>query len=233
MTKRRDEELFLPDRAIVLFTKGDMDLLLKTKRHAQIDAWSRFRKIYIFEDSLTIVTRVFYGGPNIGALVEELSAFGVREFILIGYCGGIDETLGVGDVILAKGALREDGLSYHYLPLKEGEGELRIIESQWFDEWCVKVGHYPFYKGIVWSCDAIYRETKEKVERYRKEGILGVEMEVSSFYGVIKYKGLSGIAFLIVSDVFSGYNWAPGFNTEALRQGRERLIRFIYDEGIR
>jgi purine-nucleoside phosphorylase len=83
------------------------------------------------------------------------------------------------------------------------------------------------------DCDALYRETKAKVKRFREMGISAVEMEVASFYAVCNYRNVKGIAFLIVSDILMDNGWRQGFGTDALRHGRQRLLTFLFDDLIR
>jgi uridine phosphorylase len=263
-TKRKREELALPPRAIITFDSGDLKRTLNAKKHRLIDEWTPFRWIYGIDGSNTAATKSHFGGPNVAALVEELSAFGVQEFILWGYCGGIGETINVGDVIIAKGALREDGTSYHYLDDRKSESHQRgddrkdischplddaengsspsppfakgglggfpsydFVYTDWFDHWTGEAKGQGFQEGLIWSCDAIYRETRDKVLNYRKIGISAVEMEVASFYAVCKLKGLKGIALLVVSDSLKDDRWTPGFHTKPFRQGVKKLAEFI------
>ena len=170
------------------------------------------------------MTRSYFGGPNVGALVEELSAFGVREFILWGYCGAISENVAVGDVLVAKGALREEGVSYHYLPADDD-----FVYSGWYTEWEDSAKEAGIREALVWSCDALYRETATKILKYRQMGISGVEMEVASLYAVCAYKRLKSIAFLVVSDSFRNGTWNGGFSTDLFKQGARKLSTFIFE----
>ena len=39
-----------------------------------------------------------------------------------------------------------------------------------------------FKEGAVWTTDAVFRETPAKVERFRQQGALAVEMELSAWH---------------------------------------------------
>ncbi|MCX7966317.1 MAG: nucleoside phosphorylase [Syntrophorhabdaceae bacterium] len=228
ITKRPYDDLILPERAIILFSQGDLGRILAHIEHSRMDAWYPFRTIYKTKGKGTIFTKSVIGGPNIAAIVEEFSCFGVKEFIMWGYCGGINRNLKFGDVILTRGAIREDGVSYHYLE----DSEREIVYSSWVDKWQGPAYEAGFLDGIVWSSDAIYRETEKKIIKYSKEGILAVEMEVSSFYSVCSYRGLKGIAFLVVSDIFTEEKWIPGFHEERFKKGIKKIMEFILKKGI-
>jgi len=228
ITKRPFDDLLLKKRAIIVFNQNDLRRMLSQFEHNIKDAWSSYRTIYEIKEKETILTKSPVGGPNIAAIVEEFSDFGVREFILWGYCGGIKKDLTFGDIILATGALREDGTSYHYI---EDDGT-SIVYSNWVDKWAVDGKRAGFLEGIVWSCDAIYRETEQKIKKYSKEGILAVEMEVASFYSVCNFKNVNGIAFLVISDILTVNKWNPGFFEEQFKKGAKKLFKFITEKAI-
>lgn len=162
------------------------------------------------------------------ALVEELVAFGVLELVLWGYAGGIADGLQAGDIVMATGAVREDGTSYHYMDEDDGP-----VYSNWADEWRDDFQEQGFREGMIWTCDAIYRETQEKVRRYRDESISAVEMEIASFYGVCKFKGVKGIAFVIISDLLHNDRWTGGFHTKSFRDGARRLLSFMLEKVVK
>lgn len=226
-TGKSPEELQLPRRAIITFSSGDVKALLKKTNQKSLKAWSPFRNLFLIEKSETIVTRCYFGGPNIAALVEEISAFGVRELILWGYCGSISDDLSIGDLLIAKGALRQDGVSYHYLDSTED-----FIFTDWFQGWYQRAAKFDIRPAMVWSCDALYRETRDKIQRFMKMGIHAVEMEVASFYAVCNSKKLNGIAFLVVSDQFTDNKWLPGFFDESFKKGAGKMRDFLLAEGV-
>jgi uridine phosphorylase len=226
-TGKNVQELSLPARAVVTFSDGDLKRIAKSKKSIVNDAWRPFRTIHHITESATVMTKSYFGGPNIAALVEELAAFGVRECVLWGYCGAISGNINIGDVIIAKSALREDGVSYHYL-----EEDEDFVESNWADKWVFAKDDYGFREGAIWSIDALYRETEAKISRYGERGILGVEMEVASFYAVCRHTGVKGIAFLVVSDMFRDGIWKSGFHTKPFREGAKRLTGFVLDKVI-
>lgn len=226
-TGKKPEQLTLPGRAIITVSSEDTRFLRRQSASVLLEAWAPFRRIYRCEGRETVFTRTWYGGPNIASLVEELSAFGVREFCLWGYVGGIAPALAIGDVVLASGALREEGVSYHYL-----DGEQDVVYSGWAREWGARAEDRGFIQGTVWSCDALYRETTQKLQTCEQRGILGVEMEVASLYAVCRAKGLDAAAFLVVSDLLREGAWTPGFSTPAFSKGAKQLGLFLVEHAI-
>ena len=55
------------------------------------------------------------GGSSAGICVEELHNIGVEAAIRIGSCGALQKGIGLGDLILGCGAIRDDGASKAYV----------------------------------------------------------------------------------------------------------------------
>lgn len=225
-TRKTDHELALPERAIITFSNGDLRRLTEKGDAPAVTAWQPFRAIYSLSAS-TIAVNSFFGGPNVAALVEELSSFGVREFILWGYCGGISASSGIGSLYVAGRALREDGISYHYL-----EDDSEFVSSDWAKEWFAVCESRGFQCVDVWSTDAIYRETHQKITDYAGRGITAVEMETASLYAVCRSKGLKAAAFLVVSDLINTATWQGGFHTRPFKEGVRNMARFMTEKAI-
>ena len=65
----------------------------------------------------------------------------------------------------------------------------------------------PFTAGKVWTTDAIYRETRQKVDRRKAEGCLVVEMEAAAFFAVARFRGIRFAQLLYGGDDLSGAEW--------------------------
>ena len=55
------------------------------------------------------------GGPSAAIAVEELRHTGVSHMIRIGSCGALQPGIRIGDLILAQGAVRDEGTSAAYV----------------------------------------------------------------------------------------------------------------------
>lgn len=58
------------------------------------------------------------GGPSTAIGVEELVKLGADTFIRIGTCGGMNENVVPGTLVIATGAIRAEGTSREYLPIE-------------------------------------------------------------------------------------------------------------------
>lgn len=145
------------------------------------------------------------GAPLGAALLESAIARGCRKFVACGCAGALDPELGRGEIIVPVSAVRDEGVSYHYLrPGREvaaGPRAVRAIERT------LRRHGVPYRRGKTWSTDAIYRETPGKVRRRRVEGCLVVEMEAAAFFAVAKYRRATFGQMLYRWDDVSGKKW--------------------------
>ena len=58
------------------------------------------------------------GGPSAAIAMEELVKCGADTFVRVGTCGGISEEPLPGDIIIATGAVRQEGTTLHYMPIE-------------------------------------------------------------------------------------------------------------------
>jgi uridine phosphorylase len=145
------------------------------------------------------------GGPLAAGLLEDVIAYGCRKFIVCGGCGVLEKQLSVGHLIVVSSAVRDEGLSYHYLPpgreVKAHEGGVAALEAA-----LAKRG-VPYLVGKTWTTDAPYRETARKIATRRDEGCLIVEMEAASLMAVAEFRGCLLGQVLYAGDDLSGEEW--------------------------
>lgn len=64
------------------------------------------------------VTSTGIGGPSATIAIEELTKCGAHTFIRVGTCGGMQEDVCGGDLVIANGAVRMEGTSREYAPIE-------------------------------------------------------------------------------------------------------------------
>jgi purine-nucleoside phosphorylase len=84
-----------------------------------------------------------------------------------------------------------------------------------------------FHSGAIWTTDAIYRETRHKVETYQRLNALAVEMEISSLCTVARYRRVDLGALAVVSDELTSFKWRPGFKIKEFKRGRQAACEAI------
>jgi uridine phosphorylase len=61
--------------------------------------------------------------------------------------------------------------------------------------------------GRTWTTDAIYRETRARVERRVAEGSVVVEMEAAALLAVARYREVAFGQVLLAGDSLAGATW--------------------------
>ncbi len=123
----------------------------------------------------------------------------------------MQENVHVGDLILVTKALPEDGVSDQY-----GKHDVVSVSPNFLKklETTLQNDSQDFHKGMTWTTCAPYRETIEKLNKYKQENILTVEMEIASLCSVANYRGVEYTALLVCSDSLAGHVWKPQQNTK-------------------
>jgi len=155
--------------------------------------------------------------PYAAADLEFLISAGAEQIVFLNGAGSLREDLPVGGLLLPERLLREEGTSFHYctagVELETNEALNRRILA------AAEALGVELARGRHWTTDAIYRETWNKVERYRASGVYSVDMELSALAGVARYRGCELAAVLVVTDVLSrGHTW-EGTATARFREG--------------
>lgn len=173
---------------------------------------------------------VCLAGPLVGAplavmLAETLIAWGARSLVLLGWCGALSDSVTIGDLVLPASAFVDEGTSRHYAAeASESTASPRLIRCLSEAGSALGIG---IQRGAVWTTDAPFRETREKVLAFRRRGALAVEMECSALFTLGAFRSAEVAALLVVSDDLSSLTWAPGFKDPRFAVGREAACRVV------
>jgi len=165
------------------------------------------------------------GAPAAVTRVEELAACGVERFLVVGWAGALDPDLEAGDFVVCDRALRDDGVSHHYLQSDEetvaASPDLVAAVGRELD-----ARDEAYSVGPSWTTGAVYRETPTEVAAFRDRGVLTVEMEAAAVFAAAEYRDRSAGAAFVVSDRLDPSGWEPSFHHEADR------LRALFDAGF-
>jgi uridine phosphorylase len=158
------------------------------------------------------------GAPAAAMLMELLVAMGVRRFVTIGTAGGIAPGLGVGDLTVCTGAVRDEGVSHHYLP---GHDDAALPDATLTERFAAALATSgaTVAHGPTWTTDAPFRETRAEIAHYQAQGVLTVEMEAAALFAVGAMRGVQVAGGFVVSDVLAASSWDPQFRAEATAAG--------------
>lgn len=194
-------------KALIFFPRA-FDKLTKIKRKCKLiyefKSASSSSPVYLYDNRLVIALCPL-GGPGAANLMEELDYVGIKTFVSCGTCGCINKDVNLEHYFIPTSAIRDEGLSYHYLPAS------RTVQTSEKVNNAIRQALKEFGKehieGVVWTCDAMYRETPERTKRRNQEGAIGVDMECASLSACAKFNKVEFGELLYFSDKTDGKNW--------------------------
>ena len=83
--------------------------------------------------------------------------------------------------------------------------------------------------GPIWTTDGPYRESVAQVNRYGRQGVLGVDMEYGALVAAAAFRKIELTAVLLVSDELWSGKWKPGFRTKGFRKKSSEILHFLAD----
>jgi uridine phosphorylase len=208
----------IPTRGVICFYQDVIDTLLKQRKIQQVSVQRQERLLHpigaaamrpIYEMTTKgkniLIFHPGVGSPVAAAMFEEVIALGCKNFISCGSAGALDKSIAIGHIIVPTVAVRDEGVSYHYLPpgreVSANKEGVVAIES------VLKYYHCEYLLVKTWTTDAIYRETVARVQRRRAEGCLVVEMEAAALFAIAQFRGVQLAQILYCSDDVSNTDW--------------------------
>ena len=175
------------------------------------------------------IFQTLIGGAGTAGLLEETLAMGAKKVLIYGSCGVLDSALVAGHFILPTAAYRDEGVSYHYLPVGD---YVDIPTSERLGEIFDGL-NLPYVKGRVWTTDAFYRETRAKTAKRREQGCISVEMECASLAAVARFRGVHFAEFFYATDTVDDAGWDSGVLHEKGAGLEEVCFRVAVETGKR
>lgn len=147
-----------------------------------------------------VIARSAKGSYAAGGL-DELIALGARHIVFLGGSGTISAEVEVDDLFIPTRALRDEGVSLHYLPpSRYAYPSTRLTEA------LVAVSRdapLPVKTGPMWTITAHFRQALPRLRAFREEGCLVVNNEASSAFAVGQARGVDVAALLNVGDTLA------------------------------
>lgn len=158
---------------------------------------------YDGKDIALFMSRV--GAPTCIVQYEELFAMGLERVVVFGTCGVLDKSIEDLAIIIPNSAIRDEGTSYHYL---KSSREI-LVNPKYQDDFIKLLNehNYSYIKGKVWTTDAPYRETRDKVLKRKEEGCVCVDMECSAIAALAKFRNKEVFQFFYAADNLDSAKW--------------------------
>lgn len=129
------------------------------------------------------------GGASMGIAVEEMRRVDIRWAVRIGSAGALQEKVGLGDLVIASGAVRDDGASRAYVPeCYPAVPDPDLLQA------CLRAAREQgcrHHVGIVRSHDSFYTDREEQIcDQWSACGVLAADMETAALFTVGMLRGM-------------------------------------------
>lgn len=176
------------------------------------------------------------GGPSAAIAIEELKNIGVRTMVRIGSCSALQDNIKLGDLIIASGAVRNEGTSDTYI--ERGYPAVPDTDVYFSIIKCARDLGFPHHYGRIRSHDSFYTDAEDSIDRYwASKGILAADMESAPLFVVGGLRGIRTASILNVvvesqSNLENGINEYVGGESVTSRGERNEIITalesFVY-----
>lgn len=181
------------DRAIIMGDPARCDVCAGMLENAKLLNFNREYKTFLgdYKGKKILVMSTGIGAPSAGIGVEELHNVGIKFVIRVGSAGAMQAGIKIGDLIIAEGAVRDDGLSKKYVP------EIYpAVPSHKLLTLAKKYAPSAVY-GIIRSHDGFYMDDNAEVEKFWSEkGIVGADMESGILMVIGRQRGIETLSIL-------------------------------------
>ena len=196
------------DRAIIMGDPARADIVAGMLEDVKLLNFNREYKSFLgfYRGKKILAMSTGIGAPSAAIGVEELFNVGVKHIIRVGSAGAMQAGIGIGKLIIAEGAVRDDGLSKKYVP------EIYpAIPSPKLLFLAKKYAPDAVY-GIIRSHDGFYMDDNAEAEKFWSEkGIVGADMESGILMVIGKLRGIETLSILNNVVLFEG-DLAEGVN---------------------
>ena len=151
------------------------------------------------KDGISIIN-FSIGSPTAALIMECLAVLEPTAVLFLGMCGGLHGSLKKGDFIIPTAAIRDEGVSHHFLP-RQAPALPTFKVQKFVSEILVEKG-LDYRTGVVHTTDYRFWEfnDKFKAELYH-ERALAIDMETATLFVVGFASKVPIGALLLVSDL--------------------------------
>ncbi|MGR3084202.1 nucleoside phosphorylase [Vibrio vulnificus] len=185
------DETQVAERVIVCGEPDRANRIAALLENAELIAENREYRLFNgeFQGKAITVCSTGIGAPSMIIAVEELKQCGAKYIIRVGSAGAMQPNIALGELIVAEGAVRDEGGSKAYIdaayPAYASFSLLKGLDGY------LQMQTVPYHMGVVRSHDSFYTDDEETLCQYwNKKGILGADMETSALFTVGRLRGL-------------------------------------------
>jgi uridine phosphorylase len=137
------------------------------------------------------------GSPASANALEMVAAAGAKQVVVFGACGGVAEEVGIGELVVAAGAVRGEGTSAYYAPPGFPAAFDPLLTVRLWE--AASASAVPAHCGVVFTTDAGYRQGPE-IYKHCAGLVIAVESECAAVAVVGARLGFQAGALLVCTD---------------------------------
>lgn len=163
--------------------------------------------------------------PAIATQAEDLIAGGVKELIHVGFAGGLQQDMNIGNIVLTDGAYNDTAVARLYGFDYDFIESTKSLTDEIYN--LLTNDGVNFKRGKHWTTDAGYMETYGQTVEHKDKGALCVEMEGVGLFTVANYRKRRATAIYVISDVHGKDEWSLGWGDNAIDTAVNKIIDTI------
>ncbi|MGF1685641.1 nucleoside phosphorylase [Photobacterium japonica] len=159
--------------------------------------------------------------------LEELRLCGATHLVRVGSAGALQHHIGLGELIIAEAAVRDEGGSNSYVPAAfPAYSDTSLING--LQAYCAHAA-ITAHAGVVRSHDSFYTDEEQQIcQFWHKKGVLGADMETAALLTVGRLRGMK-VATILTNVVRFEQDVQEGVadyvaESEATSQGERHAI---------
>lgn len=188
-----------PTKALIIYDDDYFEKLVSENQLSEVvDSGGRKRDNFYILNNEYLIMNPNEGAPISATMLEMAIASGVKSVVAFGTAGSLDGSTLPHKIIIPTAAVREEGVSYHYMPdseeVEQDEAGIDVLKSE------IEKHGLDFLTGKTWTTDAFFRETSGKAKEMKARGCICVDMECSALIAICKFRNINFVQFLISFD---------------------------------
>ncbi len=138
-----------------------------------------------------------YGAARTVEIIHLFGVLGTKLAVQVGTCGGLQEHLKPGDIILPEVASCREGVAFMY-----GAPDAVLGSAEWIDraQSLLQARKHTTYRGLHMTFSSLFAESAQMMEAWHRAGYLSVEMETATTFAVARHFHMAAVSMVVVWD---------------------------------
>ena len=151
------------------------------------------------DDPAVAVSCMSAGTAFVGQVENQIALGGAERFVILNTAGGFGPDVAVGDLAVVETAVRDDGISDHYLAPGDTVDADESLTEALLD--AARSVQPDARRHISWTIPAVFRQTQPEVDHCIDQGITVVESEIAALLAVCQARHVRAGAIVTVMGV--------------------------------